>query len=210
MDVNILKRKNLKSVYLVYKDKVNKQVRVKVHFIDKEVCYLQTDLVGSEVRKPRKNQRAQILAYTINGQFIGKTKIVDTTVTLREIMYTVAIPEKWEYVQTRSSIRKQIALPFTIKYSDGYEVKGETYDISAGGISFTLHEPILPIYYKLNAEVSIDLTGNIESDNDHSIHSEVKHLRDITEDNTTTYVYRFLAMDSHNINILKLLLNTNN
>lgn len=211
MDINILKRKNLVAIYLVYRDRIKKMVKVDVHFIDKDVCYLETDLWDNNLRKPRNNQKAEILAYTMNGLYIGNTKIVDTTVTLPKVMFTVENPKKWNYTKTRSSVRKIISLPFTIKYNDGYEIKANTIDISLGGITFALtDEPILPMYYNFNGEIEIDLSNSeISAEVGTVLKSEVKYLREMSTKKASTYVYRFISMDSHYINILKLLLKNN-
>ena len=206
MDINVLKRKNLIAVYLVFEDGYKKQLKVNVHFLDKEICYLETEL-WDNFKKPRKNQKAEIHTYTMNGIYIGKTKFIDTTMTLQKVIFTLIIPQKWEYTQTRSSIRKHAALPFSIKYNDGYEVKGETSDISSGGISFALDEPILPLYYRFNADISIDIPNNgLDDSKTMCIKSETRFLREQEQDKKVLYIYRFINMDSHNLNILKLFL----
>jgi len=209
MDFNILKRKNLIAIYLVYNDGSNKQINVDVHYLDDEGCYFQTDLWDTNINKPKANLNTEILVYTANGVYVGKTKIIDTTITLQKVVFQVKIPKKWEFSQLRASVRKQIAIPFKIKYNDGYEINGESFDISSDGISFVKTEPILPLYKKFVAKIELDLSNiSISSISNEVIQSEVKYLREISSEESTTYVYKFLTIDSHNINILKILLNS--
>ena len=209
MDFNILKRKNLIAIYLVYNDGGNKKIKVDIHYLDDGECYLQTDLWDANINKPKANFSAEILAYTGNGVYVGKTKIIDTTITMQKVMFQVKIPNKWDFSQSRASIRKQIAIPFKIKYNDGYEFQGESFDISSGGVSFVKSEPILPLYKKFVATIEIDLSNiSISSISNEVIKSEVKYLREISSEKYTTYVYKFLTVDSHNTNILEILLNS--
>ena len=209
MNINILRRKNLIAIYVVYNDGQKKQVKVNIHFLDKDICYLETDLWDNNFKKPKSNQNAELLVYTVNGIYTGKTKIIDTTLSLQKVMFSLSTPSKWTLTQARTSIRKVISLPFIIKYEDGYEIKGETIDISSGGISFALTEPILPMYYKFNAKINIDISSTkLKNSENNDIKSTVKYLRKISSDKATTYVYRFITMDSFSTNILKLLLNT--
>ena len=209
MDFNILKRKNLIAIYLVYNDGSNKKIKVDIHYLDAEGCYLQADFWNANINKPKDNFDAEILAYTANGVYVGKTKIIDSTITLQKVLFQVKIPKKWDFSQSRASVRKQIAIPFKIKYNDGYEINGESFDISSGGISFVKQEPILPLYKSFVAKIEIDLSNiSISSISNKVIELDVKYLREIQSEQTITYVYKFLTIDSHNTNILEILLNS--
>ena len=60
---------------------------------------------------------------------------------MNNIFYKVDIPKNWKYTQLRKGTRKFVELPLNLKFNDGVELSGETYDLSVGGFSFnSIHD----------------------------------------------------------------------
>lgn len=196
MQENILRNSNLAAIYLVYKDTEKHKFSVNLRFMDTKECYLTTAMQMDFV-KPKKNTLVEIFVYSSDGVYKSEVKIADVLTSLNEIVFIVNLPKKWDYTQVRNSSRKQYSLPFKIKYNDGYEISGNTYDISVGGISFMLENPIPSLYTKVNGSIEFTLPSNsayvVEQT---EILTDVKFLRTITPDYTADkyYVYKFLNL----------------
>ena len=211
MNTNILKNSNLSSIYLIYSDGAYKRrFKVTLRYVDTSECYLVASVLNS-FTKPKRNTSAQLIAYTTDGVYNTDVKIVDTNVSIQqEIVFTVNLPKTWNYVQLRRSSRKEYALPFEIKFNDGYVIQGNTKDISLGGISFITDKPISEIYKKVNGVLSFNLPEQskfipLSSE----IVTDVKYLRmpalDDVEDKYC-YVYKFLTIQNDSLDALKYFL----
>ena len=208
MQQNILKSYNLSSIYLVYKDAVRHKFLVKLRFIDVNDCYFSTELPPNFI-KPKKHTVAELVAYTMDGVYKTQVKINDSSISLDEAVFTVSIPNNWEFIQLRNSTRKRYPLPLILRFNDGFELECQSYDISTGGISFVTAKPIANIYTKVNGSVSFVLPQLKYLPNENNkIVSDVKFLRMLnTEDAPENcYVYKFLNISQMDVDRIKMFL----
>ena len=136
MQQNILKTSNITKIYLNYVDGKNykRKEPVSVRYMDDKSCYF----VGSTIlnfSKPKWRTKAEIVVYTPDGIYNAVVIIRDVDFSLNNLFYKVDIPKTWNFVQLRKGTRKLVNLPVKLKFNDGVEISGETYDLSVGGFS---------------------------------------------------------------------------
>ena len=160
MQHNILRDSNITKIYLIYVNNgARKKEVVKLRFIDNKECYFaaQTPI---KFDKPKKKIPAEINVFTSDGVYKTKVTLLDTNLSLREILYEVSIPKTWDFVQLRASTRKLVELPVSIKFNDGFVINATSYDLSLGGISFFAKENISSIYKKISGILTLELPKN--------------------------------------------------
>ncbi len=160
MQHNILRDSNITKIYLIYVNNgARKKEVVKLRFMDNKECYFaaQTPI---KFDKPKKKIPAEINVFTSDGVYKTKVTLLDTNLSLREILYEVSIPKTWDFVQLRASTRKLVELPVSIKFNDGFVINATSYDLSLGGISFFTKENISSIYKKISGILTLELPKN--------------------------------------------------
>ncbi len=207
MQKNILRKSDVSTIYLVFTDGMRKKQEVSLRFMDDKECYLSMP-ASQQFVKPKKKMAANLIAYTVDGVYTADVKIMDTMQSTNEIMYIVNIPKGWKYTQLRASTRKEVHIPFSIKFNDGYEIKGETENLSLGGIAFYYQDTIPSMYQKLNGVLTFKLPDNVILNFEHGeLNVETKFLRSIRSEeymrDDICYVYKFLSMSHEDINVLK-------
>ena len=127
--------------------------------------------------------------------------------SLKEISFVTKAPKSWDYQQLRISSRKDVKIPFSIKYNDGYEISGITNDISLGGISFISALDMPELYTRFNAKLTLDLSDYPDTDN---ITADVKFLRINEEaelnENEKFYIFRIIELNPVDTLVLKRIL----
>ena len=157
MQHNILKDSNITKIFLIYVNNGSrKKETVKLRFMDNKECYFVAP-TPVKFEKPKKKIPAELNVYTSDGVYKTKVTLIDTNMSLREVLYEVSIPKSWDFIQLRASSRKLIELPVSIKFNDGYSINATTYDLSLGGISFFSKESISSIYKKISGILTLEL-----------------------------------------------------
>lgn len=156
MDKNILKASDVTKIYLTFVDGKNyrRKEEVRVRYLDSKSCYF----AGStpiNFTKPKWRTKADIIVYTPDGVYTATVIIRDTEYSLNNIFYKLDIPKTWKFKQLRSGSRKKVSLPLTIKFNDGLEISGETYDLSVGGFSFISSENLSTIHTRFACNCKI-------------------------------------------------------
>ena len=196
MDINIFNNSRISSIFLTYSDGQRMlRLPVVVRYIDKKECFLSAEVPVNFV-KPRNNTKATVMAYTEVGVYSADTKIVDVNLSsVREITFSVVAPKNWDYKQLRTSSRKNVKVPFVIKYNDGYEFKGTTEDFSLSGISFISDVQMPELYQRFVAKITFDFSGFEGMEN---VTADVKFLRfkdDVpVKDGEFFYIYRIVEI----------------
>lgn len=94
------------------------------------------------------------------------TRMIEAGFSDGMALYRVAMPEKVRYWQRRLSHRARVSaaslIPVTLEHNEGMVLKGELYDISAGGIGTRHREKheMLPLLGDIWPKCSIVLPGN--------------------------------------------------
>ena len=209
MQQNILRDSNITKIYLIYVNKKRKKKResVKLRFMDKNECYFVAD-VPPNFSKPKRKIPAELHVYTTDGVYKTKITLIDTNMSLEEVMYEVSIPKTWDFTQLRSSSRKLVKLPVIIKFNDGYEIEAETYDLATGGISFFSTEQISSIYKKISGILTLRLPKEtIINFPDGQMRVETRFVREKTDIENhfgeTLYIFRFINMLPEDDMVLK-------
>lgn len=158
---NILKETEVTSIFFIYTDNgMKRKYSVKLRFMDQKECYFAMFMPDKFV-KPKKKTPVDIIVYTPDGVYTTQVTLVDTTLSMSDILFNVTIPKTWKFKQLRQSTRKQQALPFNIKFDDGFEINGETFDISLGGISYLADKTFSGIYERLKCTLTVEMPNDL-------------------------------------------------
>ena len=125
---------------------------------------------------------------------LNKTKVtlLDSNMSLNEVMYEVSIPNKWDFVQLRSSSRKEVELPVEITFNDGFKITTNTHDISLGGISFVSKNSFNSIYKKISGILTLKLPQNtLINFSDGTMTTEAKFVRESEPNDFGEIIYSF-------------------
>lgn len=157
MQHNILRDSNITKIFLIYvHNGARKREVVSLRFMDNKECYFAAP-TPVKFDKPKRKIPAELNVFTSDGVYKTKATLLDTNMSLREVLYEVSIPKSWDFIQLRASSRKVVSLPVSIKFNDGYTINATTYDLSLGGISFFTKEPISSIYKKVSGILTLEL-----------------------------------------------------
>lgn len=208
MQQNILRESNITKIYLIYVDNGSrKKISVNLRFMDNKECYFSGSTQPNFV-KPKKKIPAELHVFTSDGVYKTKVTLIDTNMSLREIVYEVSIPKNWDFIQLRKSSRKVVELPVNIKFNDGYEINIKTYDLSLGGISFFMKDSLSSIYKKVSGILTLELPkDNIINFPDGKMTVETKFVRekDLIEEHYGEhfYIFKFVGLPPEAEMILK-------
>ena len=147
MQQNILKASNVTKIFLKFTDgkKYNRKEAVKLRYMDNRSCYFAGQAIIN-FSKPKWRAKTEIIVYTPDGVYSTIVTIKETSYSLNNILYKVDIPKSWKFTQLRAGTRKEIALPINVKFNDGLEISGETYDLSTGGFSIISNQELSTIH----------------------------------------------------------------
>ena len=158
MQQNILRESNITKIFLIYMNNGSrKREDVTLRFMDNKECYFSSKTSFQAFNKPKKKTPAEINVFTPDGVYKTTVTIVDTNVSLTEILYQVSIPKTWDFIQLRASSRKFVELPVSIKFNDGFTINTTTYDLSLGGISYYTKDSLSSIYKKISGILTLEL-----------------------------------------------------
>lgn len=205
---NILRDSSVVKINLLYMvSGVRKRQQVKMRFMDAKECYfaMPNDL---NFVAPKKRTNIEIAVYTPDGVYKSNVTLMDTIVSQHEILFSVSIPYIWKLSQMRQSSRKQVELPITIKYNDGFELQETSHDISLGGVSFLTLKKLPSIYKQLTSVLSLKLPdGSIINFANGKMSVEARYQREKEAGGyygeQTMYVFKFLTMTNDDILVLK-------
>lgn len=122
--------------------------------MDNKSCYF----VGPTIMnftKPKWRAKTDIIVYTPDGVYSANVIIRETDFSLNNIFYKVDIPKTWKFIQLRTGSRKQISLPIKIKFNDGLEIEGKTFDLSIGGFSFISNQNLSTVHTRFGCNCQI-------------------------------------------------------
>ncbi len=211
MQQNILQDSNITKIYLIYIiNGSKKRENVKLRFMDNRECYFAAP-VSSNFNKPKKKTPAELHVFTTDGVYKTNVSLIDSNVSMREVMYEVSLPKSWNFIQLRNSTRKQVELPVNIKFNDGFEINATSYDLSLSGVSFFYKPPITSIYKKITGILTLKLPDDTLFNFPHGAMTvETKLVRE-KEDveghfGETFYIYRFMNVSYDDEDILKTFL----
>ena len=157
MQHNILRDSNVTKIYLIYvHNGARKKETVSLRFMDNKECYFAAP-TPVKFDKPKKKIPAELNVFTTDGVYKTKVTLIDTNMSLREVLYEVSIPKVWDFIQLRSSSRKLVELPVSIKFNDGFTINATTYDLSLGGISYYTRDTVSSIYKKISGILTLEL-----------------------------------------------------
>ena len=209
MQKNILRNSDVEKIYISYEEKsAKKRYIVKLRFMDDKECYFAMDFFP-EFTKPKRKTAAKITVYTVDGVYTADVLINDTTHSMNDMLFVVTLPKEWHFKQMRQSSRKRHELPFSIKYNDGFEISGTSYDIAKGGISFVSKQHFSSIYKKLPGVVTIQLSQEyIQAPELSNFTTEAKYVReqmgiDDFETDKILYVWKFSNLSAEQEEFLK-------
>ncbi len=209
MQHNILRDTEVTKIYLVYLDSnsVKRKESVKLRFMDNKECYF-AGVMPVNFVKPKKKTSAELIVYTEDGVYKSNVVIKESNLSLRDIIYTVSIPQKWDFIQYRNSSRKKVQLPLVIKFKDDFIITAQTEDLSLGGISFFSNQNVSSIYKKISGILTLEFPQDlIINFPDSRLVVETKFVREkLNVENhygEVLYVYKFLSLNSDEQMILK-------
>lgn len=209
MQNNILRDSNIAKIYIIYTlpNGIKKKVNVKFRYMGNKECYFAGAILPNFV-KPKRKSPMEIIVYTSDGVYKANVKILDTSMSLNEIMYQAELPKTWAFTQLRQGSRKNISLPGSLKFNDGYEVQFETFDLSVGGFSFLTTEKISTIYQRFSAIGTLEFPAElIMNYPDRKLVTEVKFVRNKDEIEgefgKTFYALKFVQLTPDETMILK-------
>ena len=157
MQHNILRDSNITKIYLIYiHNGARKKETVTLRFMDNKECYFAAP-TPVKFDKPKKKIPAELNVFTPDGVYKTKITLLDTNMSLQEILYEVSIPKTWDFIQLRASSRKLVELPVSIKFNDGFTINTTTYDLSLGGISYYTKDSLSSIYKKISGILTLEL-----------------------------------------------------
>ena len=208
MNTNMLKNPRITSINLLYFDGTKHlHFPVSIRFSDDKESYLATEL-SEKFIKPKKNTVATIILYTNAGVYTGTTKIFDTTLSsFSQITFSVNTPQKWNFKRLNLVVRKKLKLPFCIKFNDGYEIKGITYEMSEEDMTFKVKDDIPDLYTRFTAKLTVELQ---EGENADKMYADVKFSK--TEEDTNFnngekfYIFKIVDISSADLILLKNIL----
>jgi len=159
MQQNILRDSNVTKIYLAYSDKgLKKKLLVNLRFMDNKECYFAIPFKAG-FEKPKRKTAAELMVYTTDGIYKSSVSIMDTNLSIQDMLFQVTIPTTWNFIQLRQSSRKVISVPVNIKYNDGYKISAKSYDLAVGGVSIYSEERFSSIYKSLPCIVELELPG---------------------------------------------------
>lgn len=206
MQQNILRESNVTKIYLIYKDNgMRKKYAVKLRFMDNKECYFATDL-PIQFSKPKRKTPIELNVYTIDGIYKTEITLIDTSVSLNEVLFEVSIPKKWNFIQLRQSTRKEIQLPLTITFNDGFTINATTIDLSLGGVAFYVQQDISSIYKKLSGILTLELPKNtIINFSEGKLVVETKFVREklLIDEGKILYSFKFIGISLEDETVLK-------
>jgi hypothetical protein len=208
VNINVLKEVSISKIEMIYDDDGGKKHReVSLGYYDEEICYfsLNTDL---NFLLPKLKSEAEILVYSPDGIFKSVVKFLRINKSVGKVLFEVTAPAKWDFIQRRKNLRKQIPLPVSIKYEDGFEITTRVNDISAGGLTVYKTGAFSGIYQKLEADISIEFPeGVILHMNDNIVHTKARCVR--VEENLPGHfgenlvAYEFIHLNSDIANSMR-------
>lgn len=206
MQQNILRESNVTKIYLIYVDNgARKKMPVKLRFMDNKECYFATPTPNG-FNKPKRKSPAELKVYTKDGVYQAQVTLIDSNMSLSEIMYEVSIPSRWDFIQLRSSTRKKVELPLKISFNDGFSIETKTHDLSLGGISFVSNKPFSSIYKKISGILTLELPKNtLQNFPDGQMSVETKFVRETPYGNfgEMLYSFKFIGVKLEDEDILK-------
>lgn len=208
MQHNILRNSNITKIFLIYvHNGARKREVVTLRFMDNKECYFASP-TPVKFDKPKRKIPAELNVFTSDGVYKTKVTLLDTNMSLREVLYEVSIPKSWDFVQLRASTRKLVQLPVTIKFNDGFTISATTYDLSLGGVSFFTKEQISSIYKKISGILTLELPKNtLINFPDGKMTVETKFVRernDIEEHfDETLVIFKFIGVTQDDDIVLK-------
>lgn len=209
MQYNILRESEVTKIFLTYADGgMKKKFAVKLRFMDLKECYFAVPLPAN-FRKPKIKTPVEINAFTPDGVYTAHVNIVDSSVSLTEVLFHVSVPKTWDFKQLRQSTRVQQALPLNIKYDDGFEISSNTFDFSIGGFSFVSEKNISSIYERLDCTVTVEMPSTlIVNFPDKKLITKAKYVRKKENfgeygSDGTLYAFRFIKLSADEQEILK-------
>ena len=206
MQHNILRDSNVTKIYLIYVDNgARKKINVKLRFMDANECYFAAP-TPLNFKKPKRKIAAELKVYTTDGVYQSQIVLLDSNMSLSEVMYEVSIPSKWDFVQLRSSSRKEVELPVKIAFNDGFVIETKTYDLSLGGISFVSKKTFSSLYKKISGVLTLELPKDtIINFPDGSMTVETKFVREASlgEFGEFLYSFKFCGVKPEDVEILK-------
>lgn len=209
MQQNILKDGGVVKIMLTYMVAgLKKKTQVKLRFMDKKEAFFSAP--NNSFIKPKNKSNVEIACYTPDGVYRSNVTLMDTISSMDEILFSVSIPYVWKLSQMRASSRKKVQLPITIKFNDGFEINATTSDISLGGASFTITQPVPSIYKQLTGMLSLTLPKEtVINFSNGKMLCEARYQREkegsdfFGLDPATMYVFKFLTMTNDDIIVLK-------
>lgn len=211
MQSNILKQSDVTTIQFQYVENgLRKRYKVRLRFMDTKECFFSTSMPGN-FQKPKKKTPVEIKVFTPDGVYKTQVSIIDSTVSLGDVLFNVTIPANWSFIQMRQSTRKNVMLPMNIKFNDGYEINTETNDISMGGVSYLTREKMSSIYEKLNCIITIKMPDDlIINFPDKKLVAEAKFMRskehagEYGSDGNNVVAFRFITLSAEQKEILKM------
>ena len=209
MQTNILRDSNVTKIFLIYVNNGSrKREAVKLRFMDNRTCLFAATMPVNFV-KPKRKTPADIYVYTPDGVYRAKVSILGANLSFNDLLYEVSIPKRWEFIQLRTSSRKQAQLPLTVKYNDGFTIHATSYDLSMGGISYISTQELSSIYKKITGILTVEFPSNsVINFPDGKLTVETKFVRekdvaDSYHENEHLNVFRFIGLSSEDEMILK-------
>lgn len=206
MQQNILKASNVTKIFLKFTDGKNhkRKEAVKLRYMDNKSCYFAGQTVIN-FAKPRWRAKAEIIVYTPDGIYSSIVIIKEADFSLNNIMYKLDIPKTWKFTQLRSGSRKVVALPLKIKFNDGLEISGETYDLSIGGFSLLSSQELSTIHTRFACTCSIQFpkdaiinfpNGILETDTIYVRQKALEQGYNIEEQRLICFRFKNLSQDN--------------
>ncbi|MCQ2753737.1 MAG: PilZ domain-containing protein [bacterium] len=207
MNDNILRTKDCVKIYINYVNSkgLGRKKQVTVRYVDLSTCYLTMPL-PSDVERPKPKSKAELVVYTTDGVYNSEVVLLGTEVTLNEFFYEVSLPKTWNYKQLRNGSRKDVELPLTLKFDDGFEVTATSTDLSVGGLSFKTEQRISTIYHKLKCQLTLQLPKDLLinfADGKFICSASFVRLRENFETNEKIYAFQFLNVSKEDSEILQ-------
>ena len=204
MQQNILRERHVTKIMLQYVfNGARKRHSINLRFMDKKECYFAAEYMPN-FEKPKNKIEVELLVYTTDGVYRSIVKLLETNVSMREIMFTVSLPKTWNYTQMRGSSRKAVHLPVKIQYNDGHVINATTEDIALGGVCISYNEDISSIYRRIPCVLTLELPKNLIINLPESkLVTEAKFLREVsTEEDFRKYAFKFLTITYEQKNVL--------
>lgn len=162
MRENILRETTITKIFLNYitDNGAKKKDLVSLKFMDSRECYFSA-AVPANIQKPKRRSQAEIVVYTSDGVYKTTVTVNDANFSLSEIIYQTTVPQKWDFVQLRSSSRKHIFLKGNLKFNDGFEINFDTYDLAIGGLAFLSDDRVSSIYQRFTCILTLEFPSHL-------------------------------------------------